>query len=133
MASETSCGYTGACCCARRVPMAPSAGSEVRMSEADPTALIERLRRANRRWKALAALLAIALMGATASLAVQHRRAAAALRAAEGASRAEREARRDAERQRAEAERSKEQVERMLYMRNIGLAARAWEEAGLKR
>jgi hypothetical protein len=100
------------------------------MSEADPTALIERLRRANRRWKALAALLAIALMGATASLAVQHRRAAAALRAADEASRAGQEARQEAERQRAEVELARDEVRRALYVANIRLATQEWERGG---
>jgi len=72
------------------------------MSEADATALVERLRRANRRWKRLAALLAIALVGAATALAMQHGRTAAVLRAADEATRAEQEARREAERQRAE-------------------------------
>jgi hypothetical protein len=107
------------------------------MSEADTTALIERLRRANRSWKLLAlvtlALLAVIIVGTTISIAVQADRSAEALRAAEEASRAEREARQDAERLKAEAERAKDHVERMLYIRNIELAGREWEQAGPHR
>jgi hypothetical protein len=104
------------------------------MSEADTTALVERLRRDNRRWKRLAlcalVLLAITLTGATVAVGVQADRSAAALRAAEEASRAEQQARQDAERQGVEAEQAREQVRRMMYLRNIGLAAREWEQAG---
>ena len=97
------------------------------MSEADPTVPIERLRRANRRWKRLAALLAIALVGAATALAVQHGRTAAFLRAADEASRAEQEARQEAERQRAEVERARDEARRALYVAHVHLATQEWE------
>jgi hypothetical protein len=100
------------------------------MSEADPTALIERLRRANRRWKLLAALLAIALVAASAAVTVQHSRTAAALRAADEASRAEQQARQEAQRPRAEVERARDEARRALYVANIRLATQEWERAG---
>ncbi len=97
------------------------------MSDADPTALIERLRRANRRWKRLAALLTIALVGAAAAIAVQHGRMAVVLRAADEASRAEHEARQDAERQRAEVERARDEARRLLDVAHVQLATQGWE------
>jgi len=77
------------------------------MSEADPTALVEHLRRANRRWRVLAAL-----------------------RAADEASRAQQEARREAERHRAEVERARDEARRALYAANIWLATQEWERDG---
>ena len=130
MAGKTNDDYTGGRCCHRAVPTAPSDESEIRMSDADPTALIERLRRANRGWKALVALLAIALVAATAAITVQHGRTAAVLRAAEEASRAGQEARQEAERQRAEVERARDEARRALYAANIRLAAQEWEQGG---
>ena len=100
------------------------------MSEADPTALVEHLRRANRRWRVLAALLAIALVAASAAVTVQHSRTAAALRAADEASRAQQEARREAERHRAEVERARDEARRALYAANIWLATQEWERDG---
>ena len=97
------------------------------MSEADPTALIERLRRANRRWKALVALLAIALVAATAAITVQHGRTAAVLRAADEAGRAEQAARQEAERQRAEVEHARDEARRALYLAHVQLATQEWE------
>ena len=97
------------------------------MSDADPTALIERLRRANRRWKRLAALLAIALVGAAAAIAFQHGRTAAVLRAADEASRAEQQARQEAERQRADVERARDEARRVLYLAHVQLATQEWE------
>ena len=130
LAGKTNDDYTGGRCCHRAVPTAPSDESEIRMSDADPTALIERLRRANRRWKRLAALLAIALVGAAAAIAVQHGRTAAVFRAAEQASRAEQGARQEAERQRAEGERARDEARRALYVAHIRLATLEWERDG---
>ncbi len=93
------------------------------MSDADPALLIERLRRANRRWNRLAALLAVALIGAGSVVAVQHDRAGALLRAADEASRAEQEA----ERQRAEVERARDEARRLLYVAHVQLATQEWE------
>jgi hypothetical protein len=100
------------------------------MSEADATALIERLRKANRRWKRLATLLAIALVGATAAVAVQLGRTAAALRAADEAGRAEQQARQEAERRRADVERARDEARRALYVANIRLATQEREQGG---
>jgi hypothetical protein len=117
-------------------PAPPGHYSEVPISEVNTTALVERLRRDNRRWKRLAlgalALLVVALVVATALFAVHADRSAAALRAAEEARRAEQEARQDAERRWGDVERAHEQVQRILYARSIELAARELEQAGPK-
>jgi len=97
------------------------------MSEADTTVVIERLRRANRRWKLLVALLAIALVGAAAAIAVEHSRSAAALRVADEASRAEQKARQEAERQQVQVERARDEASRALYAAEIRLATQEWE------
>ncbi len=107
------------------------------MATADTAVLIERLRRANRRWKRLAlgslALLVVVLVGAAVTIVAQANRSAAALRAADEARRAEQEARQEAERQRGEAEGARDQVQRLMYLRDVELAAREWERVGSKR
>lgn len=128
---------------------------ETAMSEPEMKALIDRLQRANRRWKVFAlgsaSVLAILLVAAGVSSVVQWNRMAAereiALqmqqeamaqrdraeqlqRDAEEARKAEEKARKEAEKAKNQEQQSKEEVRRMLYLMNIRLAQQQFNQHG---
>jgi hypothetical protein len=125
------------------------------MSESEMKALIDRLERANRRWKVfalgsasvLATLLVAAgatsvvqwnLMAAEREMAlqmqqeamVQRDRSEQLQRETEEARKAEEKARKDAEKAKNQEQQSKEEVRRMLYLMNIRLAQQQFNQHG---
>ncbi len=122
------------------------------MSEPEMKALIDRLQRANRRWKVFAlssaSVVAILLVAAGVSSAFQWKRVAAqreiALqmqqeaiarseqlqREAEEARKAEEKARKEAEKAKNQEQQSKAEVRRMLYIANLRLAQQQFNQRG---
>jgi hypothetical protein len=129
------------------------------MSEPEMKVLIDRLQRANRRWKVFAlssaSVLAILLVAAGASSVIRWNRLAAereialqmqqeamaqrdraeqlqreAEEAAEEARKAEEKARKEAEKAKNQEQQSKDEVRRMLYLMNIRLAQQQFNQRG---